>query len=199
MQHTISRLGQRKVNVEVSKKVPSVVPAWAKSWTIVGLLPVYICQVRLIRILNSPWVWECPVADWPPLQGVFQALTSWLMGSTPAALVIKILNKPRAVNRKRMDGMLKISTLPGNRNPARCQFHSRHLDTMAGLKLARVSSLVSPLADWRQIQTHSGCFLSADVEAQIRYWNLHWERVIRPELVLTPILFSFRYPLICTW
>lgn len=93
---TIScRLGQRKVNVEVSK-----FQVWFQRGPSPGQLWAFF-QFTFARLgwLNTVNSWECTVADWPPLQGVSQALKSWLLGSTPAALVIKIPNKPQTVNR----------------------------------------------------------------------------------------------------
>lgn len=64
-----------------------------------------------------------------------------------------------------MDGMLKINTLLGNRNPAICQFPSRHLDTMAGLKLAQRSPDV-PRLSLSQLACESTCSLKAGTDSQ---------------------------------
>lgn len=85
LQHTIScRLGQRKVNVEVSKEVPGVVPAWAESWTIVGLLPVYICQVRLIKHRKFMRVHCGRLATSPGSIPSSQKLTTGINSSSPS-------------------------------------------------------------------------------------------------------------------
>lgn len=61
--------------------------------------------------------------------------------------------------------MLKICTLPGNQNPEICQFYSRHLDTIAGLKLAQRNPDV-PRLSASQLACESTCRLKAGADSQ---------------------------------